>query len=84
MATQYVKLDGGERVLCRTIAAIGKKGNQLFLNNADGGLIVAPRYASEEEAELDLVSINEQLDQWENDQEALSAAAVQPTRRNRF
>jgi hypothetical protein len=84
MSTQFARLSGGERVLFSQIATIGRNGNQLFINGRDGSLLAAPKFDSEEDAELELTAMNDQLDAWENQAAAQSTVAAQPVRRRPF
>ncbi len=60
--SNYVKTSKNGRIMKSIIGAVTITGNTLFINDQRNELIVALKFDSEDDAQLELLSINEQLD----------------------
>jgi hypothetical protein len=58
----YIKTTKGGRISKGMIGAVTRGGGTIFINDLKNDLIVALKYDDETEAEVELLSLNEQLD----------------------
>ena len=72
--SDYLKTSTNARVYIPIIGTTNVNGCQLFIHDKTGGLLAAPKFASPDEAEIELVAVNEQLDAWEQAQQEKAQA----------
>lgn len=58
----FIKTTKGGRILKGMIGAMTRSGSTIFVNDLKNDLIVALKFDDETEAEVELLSLNEQLD----------------------
>lgn len=60
----YIKFTNGARVCAENIGTININGSQLFVHDHQNSLLVAPKFKNAEDAEMELLQVNEQMDAW--------------------
>lgn len=74
----YIKFTSGARVCAENIGTININGTQLFVHDHQNVLLVAPKFKSTEDAEMELLHVNEQFDAWIAAQEENERAVKVP------
>lgn len=65
VVSSFIKLTDGSRTRADAVATVSRKGNKLFLKDSNGDLLIMLEFEYEEDAETEMLSVNDQLDRFE-------------------
>jgi heme-binding NEAT domain protein len=65
VVSNFIKLTDGSRTRADAVATVSRKGNKLFLKDSNGDLLIMLEFEYEEDAETEMVLVNDQLDRFE-------------------